>query len=443
MILDLTISNFRSFKEPQTISFEATKDMHLNDYYVAEVGPYRVLKLAALFGANASGKSNMLYAFSFFFSLILRPAANKNETIDFDRFALDPDCDENDTQLEVNFICGEVKYNYKISLNNQSINAETLRAQPFGKRVSQLVFDRTTDLTTLTSSVKWGANYRSADNRKLADNLLHNRTVFGAYLTSNVHIQFLSEITDWASEYPLPPVNPDNQNIAKYVSSKALDGLIPEEMLAELTRNADLGINSLSIEKKQLPLPKSLVDSILNDDRAPEKLKEKMASEPYQDVINISMGHIGAEGAVFQLAFEQESFGTRRYYELSGLLIELIKSDRFLTIDELECRLHPDLFVNFITTYLSNACRSQLLFTTHLRELLDDHDLYRDDAIWFTEKSAEGATAVYSLCDFGSELKKKQTDRYLLYKAGRLGATPSIADTIFSAPQPSTRKSDA
>lgn len=84
--------------------------------------------------------------------------------------------------------------------------------------------------------------------------------------------------------------------------------------------------------------------------------------------------------------FKEESGGTQRYYELIGILMLLVKESHFVAIDELECRLHPDLYEHFVTTYLNNANDSQMIFTTHMREFLDDKGLFRDDSVWLTEK---------------------------------------------------------
>ena len=85
MILDFTISNFRSIRDPQTISFEATKDTHLEDYYVVKKGNYRILKMAVILGANASGKSNVVRAFDLFPKLMLYPCENKTSKIEYDK----------------------------------------------------------------------------------------------------------------------------------------------------------------------------------------------------------------------------------------------------------------------------------------------------------------------------------------------------------------------
>ncbi|MEE1021096.1 MAG: AAA family ATPase, partial [Bacteroidales bacterium] len=129
----------------------------------------------------------------------------------------------------------------------------------------------------------------------------------------------------------------------------------------------------------------------------------------------------------------EESEGTKRYYELSGVLMLLVKENHFVTIDELECRLHPDLYEHFVLTYLKNTKESQIIFTTHSREFLNDRGLFRDDSVWITEKTDVGATNLYSLADFDSNFLRNTTNRYNMYKAGRLGGVPRLQDTYFGS----------
>ena len=129
------------------------------------------------------------------------------------------------------------------------------------------------------------------------------------------------------------------------------------------------------------------------------------------------------------LPFSLESEGTQRYYVFAGLLANLIEYDEsILVVDELEASLHPDLYKHFLLTFLMNAEKSQLIATTHNREILGNKDIFRDDAIWFTEKNESGATELYSLADFGSEVMKETPNVLNTYKAGGFGAVPHLRD---------------
>jgi AAA15 family ATPase/GTPase len=434
MILDFTISNYRSIKEAQTISFEATNDTHLEEYYVVQKDKYRILKIATILGANASGKSNIIRAFRLFYSLILSPLDNKGDKIDYDKFALDTDFIDNDSVFIINFICGEQKYYYELHFNNKSVTYELLKRHPFGKfKKEHEVFTRTTDVEKGISIIKWGSNYKlSSKTRGLTDNLLHNRTMFGAFQKTNVDISWMKEIIDWVGTYMLPPINTSEQGIAEYVTEQIDAQRISKEIMVEHLHKADVGVCDFIIEKKIKELPREFVKLVLSDDDVPDNLKNKIKEDPTVEKLEVRLIHKGSQGGV-PFDFNEESGGTQRYYELSGVLMLLIKENHFVTIDELECRLHPDLYEHFVTTYLNNAKDSQMIFTTHSREFLNDRGLFRDDSVWITEKTEEGVTKVYSLADFGSDFLRNTTNRYNMYKAGRLGGVPRLQDTYFGS----------
>ena len=406
MILDFSISNFRSIKETQTISFEATKDTHLEDYFIIKKDKYRILKIATILGANASGKSNIIRAFGLLHDLILSPCENKNSEIDYDKFALDTDFVDNDSVMIVNFICGEQKYYYEVHFNNKAVTYELLKKHPFGELKDHNVYTRETDLEKGVSIIKWGSKYKLASKtRGLIDNLIHNRTVFGAFQNTNVDIPWMKEIIDWVDCYILPQVLPTPQGLFRDITEQIAEQRIDKEIIVRHLNKADIGISDFIIEK--------IDNDMFNN-------------------YEIRFIHNGSQGGV-SFDVREEAEGTKRYYELSGVLVLLVKENHFVTIDELECRLHPDLYEHFVLTYLKNTKESQIIFTTHSREFLNDRGLFRDDSVWITEKTDVGATNLYSLADFDSNFLRNTTNRYNMYKAGRLGGDPRLQDTYFGS----------
>ena len=107
----------------------------------------------------------------------------------------------------------------------------------------------------------------------------------------------------------------------------------------------------------------------------------------------------------------------------------ILNSSKNLPIDEIESSLHPDLFNHFLLTYLVNGKKeSQLIATTHNREILSNRDIFRDDAIWFTDKNENSATELYSLADFDSSVVRDTTNVLNAYKSGKLGGVPNLGD---------------
>ena len=120
---------------------------------------------------------------------------------------------------------------------------------------------------------------------------------------------------------------------------------------------------------------------------------------------------------------------TKKYYSFSGILIILISNfSTIVSIDELESSLHPELFQHFLLTFLVNSKNSQLIATSHYREILNNRDIFRDDAIWFTDKNEDSATELYSLADFDSSVVRDTTNVLNAYKSGKLGGVPNLGD---------------
>lgn len=430
MIIDFTISNFRSIKEAQTLSFEATSDTHLEDYFVVKKGKYRLLKMASILGPNASGKSNVIRAYTLFPELVLNPCENKNDKISFNSFALDENTKNEDSEIIINFICGESKYHYEICFNNNMVCHEFLDCLPFDKSKEHKVFERYTDKESLVSSITLGTYYKgfSAEIKSLTTNLLHNRTVFGAFQKSNVNIPWMKTIVDWVDDYCLPMINTSEQKLSKFTSKHVSKNNISKNQVAALLKKADIGIDDFLIKQEEKPISSMIIDMIQNTPNAPKELKEHLKQHPTSEIIKVKMMHHGALNDVY-FDFDEESRGTQRYYELAGVLLFLINEPHIVAIDELEYSMHPDLYEHFIVTFLTNAKNSQLMFTTHMREFLSDRGLFRDDSVWFTQKTESGATELYSMADFGTDILRNVSSRYNAYRSGRLGAIPHLGDT--------------
>ena len=431
MIIDFTVSNFRSIKEPQTISFEATDDTHLEDYYVVEKGGYRLLKAATIIGANASGKTNLLRAFTMFPGLILQTSNSKTDRLPYAKFALDEEFNAKDSSVLVNFICGNDKYRYEIVFNNEIIVYEKLSRTPFGIKDEHLVYERTTNKNNFLSSISLGNNYKNNKQEidRLSTNLLHNRTVFGAFQWSNVNIPWMLEIVRWVASYCMPIISSSNTLNLKEFTSRSIDvHTITNEQVAALLQKADVGINAFSTEKVDIPVSPYYAAELINSNLVPFETKEQLRTTSTMPDIKVKMMHNGSQRAV-EFDFEEESRGTQRYYELAGILLTLINGSRIVPIDELEYSMHPDLYEHFLVTFLTNARNSQIIYTTHMREFLADKNLYRDDSVWIAQKNKSGATEVYSIADFDKEELRQVENRYGAYRSGRLGGVPQLGDT--------------
>lgn len=430
MIIDFTVSNFRSIKEPQTISFEATDDMHLEGYYVIKKGAYRLLKMATVIGANASGKSNMLQAYMLFLILMRVPCKDKLSKIQYNKFAFDEACANQDSSMIVNFICGNTHYRYSVLFNNDMVVEESLSCKAVNGGEMGKVYERATDRTTLVSSIKLHDEYSAYSELfgKMLTNVLHNRTVFGAFHISNVDIPWMKEIADWMDSCLLPIITTTEQGLRQYTSNQIFDGRITKEQVASFLRKADVGISDFSVRKVDTPISPYYAAAIANDENTPVAIKEQAKNTSALPDARVRMVHTG-EHANYELDFGEESRGTQRYYELAGVLLTIINTPHFIAIDELEYAMHPDLYEHFIATFLTNSKESQIICTSHMREFLTDKDLFRDDAIWIAQKNQYGATEIYSIADFDTDELNQVQSRYGAYRSGRLGGIPRLGDT--------------
>ncbi|AOH40548.1 ATP-binding protein [Tannerella serpentiformis] len=431
MILNFSIQNFGSIKDKQTLSFEADKSDHLEEAYVTRCGGRRILKLALLYGANASGKTTVLKALDFLRKLVVEPKSKKTERLDFEPYLFDPDTPKQPTVLSIEFIRNEVRYAYRVEFTQEAVVAEELYAYYTSNKAR--IYQRTTDLERQFVEIKFGSKMTKskAVKQSLTANTLWNNTVLGGYLKTNVDSKELQEVVDWFKLYLKRMVQPQT-SFEDLILFQMEDGEILSSDMIPILQQADLHISDIVIQSREIVDRQEVEDflSLINDHHSVMSKGDVIEfREEAKAVIKKVMLEHTVNGEKYQLPLAEESRGTKRYYDFAGLLALFIKDPRAMLIDELESSLHPDLYRHFIVSYLLNTKDSQILATTHNRELLDDRDLFRNDAIWFTDKSNADATELYSLADFDRSVIGKKTNVLNAYKSGKLSGTPILGDT--------------
>ena len=431
MILNFSIQNFGSIKDKQTLSFEADKSDHLEEAYVTRCGGRRILKLALLYGANASGKTTVLKALDFLRQLVIDPKSKKTDRLKFEPYLFDPDTPKQPTVLSIEFIRNEVRYAYRVEFTQEAVVAEELYAYYTPNKAR--IYQRTTDLERQFVEIKFGSKMTrsKAVKQSLTANTLWNNTVLGGYLKTNVDSKELQEVVDWFKLYLKRMVQPQT-SFEDLIFFQMEDGEILSSDMIPILQQADLHISDIVIQSREIVGRQEVEDflSLINDHHSVMSKGDVIElREEAKAVIKKVMLEHTVNGEKYQLPLAEESRGTKRYYEFAGLLALFIKDPRAMLIDELETSLHPDLYRHFIVSYLLNTKDSQILATTHNRELLDDRDLFRNDAIWFTDKSNADATELYSLADFDRSVIGKKTNVLNAYKSGKLSGTPILGDT--------------
>ncbi|MRT93664.1 ATP-binding protein [Ancylomarina sp. 16SWW S1-10-2] len=427
MLVNFSVQNFRSIKDKVTLSFEAAKSDDLEDYYIIKPKEgIRLLKLGLIYGANASGKTNLLKALDFLRDLIMEPVDKKTEPISFAPFLFDDKTPTQNTIMKIEFYQKGIKYLYELEFNNDFIVKEELRNFNPNKAI---VFTRTTNKENQLSKIEFGRKIEIDKSHKstLEANTLWNNTVLGGFLKTNIESTELQNVINWFRSKLKPIVHPKS-NLFDYVSDKLDSNAIDKRTVLEVLKKADFNISDIVVDVNEQEVTSEFVDLVSKKLKISEFELKKLKSEKKITTKELLFEHVVNGTGKYHLSFDDESAGTQRYYEFGGLLDMLIHNEIIFPIDEFESSLHPDLLKHFLLSFLVNSKKSQLIATTHLRELLMEKDIFRNDAIWFTEKKDDGSTDLFSLDDFDSSVIRKGSSAYNAYKAGKLGATPNLSD---------------
>ena len=417
MLIEFSVENFLSIKDRVTLSLLASADKSLDNNLIKTdvLKKDSLLRSAVLYGANASGKTNVLLALDFLNHLVINSHNNQKGTkIEYSPFKLNRENISIPSQFEVVFIKNNVKYIYGVSITDEKIVDEYLYYYPEGRRATIFERNNTTDYKFTIDK-----NEQNFLSKRTLENVL--------YLSNSTQLNYAktSEAFEWFKDN-LRIIGPtDNPTLTEYTIKLLNEDKAFKEYLLKALVEADLGISDISasvetISMEDLPtdFPKHL-KSILSDDKGELK---KIDIKTIHTVHNIEGNEINV-----QFEFDEESDGTQRMFSLIGPWIDVLINGRILVVDELDTKLHHLLNVFLIKMFhdpSQNKSNAQLIFTTHNTNLLD-LDLFRRDQIWFTEKNPDiGSTDLYSLIEFSPRKDKKIQKGYL---AGRYGAIPFIS----------------
>ncbi len=408
MIISFKVKNFRSIKEEQVFSMEAAnteaRPENVRHIQLASGEKLRLLTSAAIFGANASGKSNVVNALgSLFLFLVQTDTIEIDKPIpSYDSFRLQSEMENAPTHFELVFTA-EVqkelhKFKYTLAYNAEKIIEESLYYYP--KKKAALVFMRNSQLLEKDEnlhSVKLGD--------KFGVNLyeVHKKIPFLSIFkkAQNYHT-FLSTIFEGILSIPV-----SSMGHLSGLRSHTVDQLTSDknrlQKLNALLRLADIGFEGIKIEGKK-------------GDKWQHRLYG-VHKKLYAD----------GEGVIL-FPFSKESEGTKTLFDYGHAVILALDAGIPIIIDELENSLHPHLVLLILQMFQSekyNPKGAQLIFSTHETEILHKGRL-RSDQIWFTEKNANGETTLFSAQDFDDVREDIPFEKW--YHAGRFGAVPNIGD---------------
>jgi len=427
MIINFSLQNFGSVKDKQTLTFEADKSDHLENSYIIHTNGLRLLKIALIYGANASGKTTILKALEFLRDIILEPETKKTDELDFQPFLFDAETPNENSVISIEFITNDTKYFYEVEFFRKAVVNEVLN---FYNPNKANVYKRTTDIKNQFTEIKFGSKIKidKLFEINLEANTLWNNTVLGGFLKTNVDVKELKEAVEWFKNY-LRPVIYTKTQLERFVTSKITKGELSKIDVINILQKADFHISDIVIQEEEKEIPDGYIDFVKKQLKAPDNEVKKLEEKDKITSVNIAFEHTVIQSK-YNLPIEMESQGTRRFYGFAGLLALLIKNSTAFPIDQLESSLHPDLYTHFILSFLLNTDKSQIIATTHNLEILDNKDIFRNDVIWFTDKNENCATELYSLADFDSSIVRNTTNIYNAYKSGKLKATPNLGDNF-------------
>jgi len=413
MIIEFSVTNFRSIKDEQTFSLYAeTLGAHLteNISQPPASGNIAILKSVGIYGANASGKSNLLRAFYALQYLIVESGDLRDgDPIHcYEPFLLSEGMKDQPIVFEIEFLIPDgSRYVYKVAFLRQKIIEERLSLYQTSKE--SLVFERTESDTKET--VKLGACYKGGVRRfpffrnnaylskagNSADASPMIRDIYNFFLRELIHLGVNEKIA-------LP-------DLSKY-------GDIFRKV-SQLLPLIDTGVSEVTYQERDI----NEEDFKFSPD-FPDELKAQILRDKKQQIL---FSHLTETGKIERFKKEEESAGTNKMFDLAPLIIDALETGGVLIIDELDNSMHPfmaELIIKLFNDSEVNPGGAQLIFSTHNINLMDS-ELLRRDQIWFAEKT-QGASRFYSLDDFDKKKVTPTSPFNRWYAEGRFGAVPRI-----------------
>lgn len=414
MLINFSFSNFCSFKNIKSLRMESAQIKDLNDSVIEKDG-LRLLPVAVLYGANSSGKTNVIKSFGVFRHILINNVKlNSDEPIKYEPFMLDNMSDKKPTLFEVQLLMDGALYRYGFEYTRKAIIGEWLyeRRLSYGAKEHYL-FRRERQNFSISSTYFTEGKSKESSTTK-------NRLFLS--LVAQLNGQISQKIIQDLKHYNV--ISGLDEYAYNHVTLKMLEKHLKGcDDAMSLFEKLDLGFTNIKVKEREVP----------------DEIKEKLANLPFlnQEKVNShkfletftthhiydSDGEIVGE-KVFR-ADDKESNGTNKVISLAGPIFNTLISGKVLFVDELDAKLHPMITRAIVHLFMdreTNPKGAQLIFTTHDTHLLNTKHLRRDQ-IWFTEKDKTEASDLYSLLDF-----KVRNDRDIEndYINGRYGAIPFI-----------------
>lgn len=426
MLLKFAVTNFLSIREEAEISFVAAALKDMREVLIPSTyATHGVLPVLAVYGANASGKSNALRSLSYMRWFVLNSfrTADKKGT-GRKPFRLDSESPEKDSRFVLDFVLGDVRYQFGMAVSRDAVTSEWLYQYP--RQARQVLYERE------GAVFKFGRALQGS-NRQIESITRPNALFLSTAATSN-HPE-LTKVRDYFRDKLILEFGTD-PDTAGARNARAIESDV--ELRAELVRQlalADTGIAEIRVERS--PMDESLKTEMKGVMEALTKLIGKISPEDAansspdpdnEDTLRLKLGHSGKDGKVHFLDFSDESMGTQYLVALLPSMLRALKAGAVLILDEITTGLHTLLARQLVALFHDRSINkrgAQLIFSTHDTNLLSPGVMRRDE-IWFAEKGSDGSTTLFPLTD----IKTKNTDNIERgYLQGRFGAVPVLSQS--------------
>lgn len=426
MIIEFEVANYRSLRDGQVLSMVAEgKEDHEEFTFQPDGLNLSLLKSCVIYGANASGKTNVLRALRELQRLVVRSSDLKvGDTIPTAKsnFKLDAACANKPVSFALEFICSDqVRNRLFVAVDKEhGVVEEKLESYPLGR--ARLLYHRIHG-----EPISFGDALKG-HKKSIEESLLDNVLFLSKAANNNleqlipIYMYFKNLFEFCIDKESVAFFSPTTERIA------GGDNEFSDRVLSFL-KAADTGIEGISIKKYEENM------DIEGIDDAPAVIK-KMIRESFQEVPHLGHMQFGElDNKIVSFPLGDESKGTQELYRLAGIIIEVLDSGGVLAIDEIEGSLHPEISAMIFHVFNSkklNPHNAQLIATTHDTALLNREN-FRRDQIWFTERDENGVSSLYSLLEFKKSNVRKNAPWREWYMDGRFDAVPVVDEDLLES----------
>lgn len=413
MLIQFTFSNYKSFKDSTKLSMVASNyDKVTNEdssvVYIDRPN-LRLLRSTVIYGANASGKSKFIEAITFFKNFLLTSSkdSQKGEAIDVTPFLLNTASSNMNSEFEAIFILSNGIYRYGFEVNRNEIVAEWLYHKPNSREIE--LFYRSYQDIEIHDRLK------ARGSTLVKEGLIRNNSLMLSVLAQFNDSTAISILAYFDAMNCISSLNEGSYR--NNTLTKVKNNNYHKSNVLELLRKADLGIQDIFSE--DIISAASKGNRIVLEESSLIKTTHTLYNEEQKGV-----------GSVEFLMSKDESHGTQKYFNLSGLILDALEFGSTLVIDELDSNLHPNLVAKIVTLFNAkntNPKNAQLIFNTHDTNLLSSK-IFRRDQIWFVDKNEQGESKLYSLADFKTTDVRKNESFEENYIRGKYGAIPYLGE---------------